>query len=85
LATYFSAQYFSVPRSWEVSGRTIFAGDPSTIEPGGIFIPWVTSAFAPMRDCRPMTAPSRITAPMPTSTSSPTLQACTTAEWPTVT
>ena len=32
-----------------------------------------------------MTAPSKITAPMPTSTSSPTLQAWTIALWPTVT
>ena len=32
-----------------------------------------------------MTAPSKITAPMPTSTSSPTVQAWTIAPWPTVT
>src|ERR1017187_1210097 len=84
-STYFAAHNFNSARSFPVNSRTTFAGAPSTTEPGGIFIPCVTSAFAPMSDCLPTTTPSRITAPMPTSTSSPTVQACTTAEWPTVT
>jgi hypothetical protein len=39
--------------SSSVSCLRIFAGEPSTSEPGGIFIPIVTSAFAPMMERAP--------------------------------
>jgi len=35
-------------RSLRVSERLIFAGEPRRNEPGGIFLPKVTDAFAPM-------------------------------------
>src|ERR1019366_10815755 len=75
LSTYFCAHHFSPARSSLDNLRTTFAGAPRTTEPGGIFVPCVTSAFAPIMDCLPMTAPSKITAPMPTRHSSPTLHA----------
>jgi hypothetical protein len=48
-------------------------------------VPLVTSACAPMMLPLPMTAPSRIVAPMPMRHSSSTVQACRIARWPTVT
>src|SRR4051812_45000796 len=47
--TYFSAQVFSAARSSSVSFRATLAGEPRTIEPGGIFVPGVTRARAPIR------------------------------------
>ena len=49
LSTYFSAHHFNPARSSFVNLRTTFAGEPRTSEPGGIFVPCVTSAFAPMK------------------------------------
>ena len=61
-------------------GATILAGDPSTMDPGGIRLPGVTRALAPMRHSSPMTAPSKIVAPMPIKHRSPMVQAWTLAE-----
>src|SRR5258708_6294762 len=85
LCTYLSAQPFKPARSSADSGRFTLAGAPSTIEPAGICVPGVTSAPAPINDCSPIIAPSRTVAPLPTSTSSPTLQACNLPASPTAT
>jgi hypothetical protein len=40
--------------SSSVSARFTFAGEPRTKEPGGIFVPRVTKAFAPMIERAPI-------------------------------
>ena len=48
--------------SSSVSCLRIFAGEPSTSEPGGILVPIVTSAFAPMMERAPTSTSSRMIA-----------------------
>lgn len=62
-----------------------FAGEPTMSEFGGKTFPCVTNAPAPTIDSRPMTALSRITAPIPIKQKSSTVHACTMALCPTVT
>ena len=64
---------------------TTFPGDPKTNDPGGIFVPPVTKVPAPIIDRAPISAPSKIIAPIPTKTSSPIVQACKIALCPPVT
>ena len=71
----FGATYSESLTTLKFTDGTTLAGVPSTIEPSGITVPGVTTDLAPMRHCRPTTAPSRTTAPMPMSDSSPMVQA----------
>src|SRR4051794_37190444 len=65
LSTYFVAQCFKSARSSAVSVFTTLPGEPSTSEPGGTFMYCVTSDFAPIKHCSPISAPSKMIAPMP--------------------
>ena len=83
--TYFSAQFFTLDCSSSERVRTTLAGEPRTRDPGGMMVPPMTRAPAPMIERSPMTDPSSTIAPMPMRTSSLTVQAWRMAEWPTVT
>jgi hypothetical protein len=56
-----------------------FCGGTKDERAGGIFLPRVTNAFAPMMARAPISAPSRMIAPMPIRTSSSIVQAWTIA------
>src|SRR5690606_33385255 len=84
-ARYFSAQPRRPACSSGASARRTLAGVPATIDPAGMTVRGVTTAPAAIRQRSPICAPSRMTAPMPIRHSSPMVQACTMALWPTVT
>ena len=63
----------------------ILAGTPTATVRGGSTKFSVTSAPAPTMLPSPMTAPFITVACMPISAPSPTVQPCTSAQWPTVT
>ena len=66
------------------SERATRAGAPTISELSGNSLPSVTSALAPTIEFRPIFAPLRTVAPMPTSELSPIVQPWTMAAWPMV-
>ena len=72
------------PRRHRRGCAPLVAGAPTISERSGKTLPSVTSALAPTRQPRPMTAPLRMVAPMPTRQPSPTVQPCRIALCPIV-
>ena len=67
------------------AGSTRSPGTPATRLRGGMIVPSGITAPAATIDPLPIRAPFRMTAPIPTSTSSSRTQPCTVALWPIVT